>query len=94
MDANAWVGFYASLRANPNELVRQSMLQQTLMSQAITAAQLGLLLDLFVNELTRLDVAKFCATRVVNPMHAIGFSAKFRNSLLAQDYVTVMGRQQ
>ena len=94
MDANAWVGFYASLRANPNELVRNSMVQQTLMSQAITAAQLGLLMDLFVNELTRLEMAKFCATRVVNPMHAIGLSAKFRNSLLAQEYVTVMGRQQ
>ena len=70
------------------------MVQQTLMSQAITAAQLGLLMDLFVNELTRLEMAKFCATRVVNPMHAIGLSAKFRNSLLAQEYVTVMGRQQ
>ena len=51
-------------------------------------------MDLFNNELTRLDMAKFAATRTVNPMHAIGLSAKFRNSILAQDYVTVMGRQQ
>jgi hypothetical protein len=94
MDAMAWGGFYNSMRGQPNELVRQSMAQQALQNQALTAAQLGLLMDLFQNELTRLDVAKFAATRVVNPMHAIGLSAKFRNSILQQDYVTVMGRQQ
>ena len=94
MDANAWIGFYGSLRSQPNELTRQAMSQQALMNQSLTAAQLGLLMDLFDNELTRLDVAKFAATRVVNPMHAIGLSAKFRNSILSQDYVTVMGRQQ
>jgi hypothetical protein len=94
MDAMAWSGFYNSLRGTPNELTRQSMAQQVLGNQAITAAQLGLLMDLFANELTRLDVAKYAATRVTNPMHAIGWSTKFQNSILAQDYVTVMGRQQ
>ena len=94
MDAMAWGGFYNSIRSQPNELVRQTMVQDALRSQSLTAAQLGLLMDLFQNELTRLDMAKFAATRVVNPMHAIGWSSKFRNSILAQDYVTVMGRQQ
>jgi hypothetical protein len=90
----AWSGFYNSLRSTPNELTRQSMAQQALANQALTAAQLGQLMDLFANELTRLEVAKFAATRVTNPMHAIGWSSKFQNSILAQDYVTVMGRQQ
>lgn len=94
MDAMAWSGFYNSLRGTQNELTRQSMAQEVLGNQALTAAQLGLLMDLFSNELTRLDVARFAATRVTNPLHAIGWSAKFHNSLLAQDYVTVMGRQQ
>jgi hypothetical protein len=94
MDAMAWAGLYNAIRSQPNELVRQSMVQDALRGQWLTAAQLGLLMDLFNNELTRLDMAKFAATRVVNPMHAIGWSSKFRNSILAQDYVTVMGRQQ
>ena len=94
MDGRVWSGFYGSVRNQPNELTRQAMAQQTLMNQALTAAQLGMLMDLFDNELTRLDVAKFAATRVVNPMDAIGLSTKFDNSILAQDYVTVMGRQQ
>jgi hypothetical protein len=82
------------MRSTPNELTRQANCQAALQNQALTAAQLGLLMDLFNNELTRLDVAKFAATRTVNPMHAIGLSAKFRNSILANDYITVMGRQQ
>ena len=94
MDAMAWAGFYNSIRSTPNELTKQANVQSALQNQALTAAQLGLLMDLFNNELTRLDVAKFAATRVVNPMHAIGLSTKFRNRILAQDYVTVMGRQQ
>ena len=93
MDAMAWSGVYQSVRSTTNELIRQDMVQQSLSNQALTAAQLGLLMDLFNNEITRLDVAKFAATRVVNPMHAIGLSTKFNNSILAQDFVTVMGRQ-
>jgi hypothetical protein len=94
MDAMAWAGFYNSMRSTPNELTRQANAQAALQRQALTAAQLGLLMDLFNNELTRLDVAKFAATRTVNPQHAIGLSTKFRNSILANDYITVMGRQQ
>lgn len=93
MDAMAWSGVYNSARSTANELTRQAMVEQSLSNQALTAAQLGLLMDLFNNELTRLEVAKFAATRVVNPQHAIGLSVKFNNSILAQDYVTVMGRQ-
>lgn len=93
MDAMTWQGFSASLRAQPNEITRQSMVQDMLRGQALTAAQLGMVLDLFNNEIIRLDVAKVAAARVTNPMHALGFSTKWRNSILAQDYVSVMSSQ-
>lgn len=94
MDAMAWAGLYNSARGTNNELTRQANVQNALANQALTAAQLGLLMDLFGNELIRLDMCRFAATRVVNPMHAIGLSTKFRNNLLGQEFVTVMGRQQ
>ncbi|HEY1086515.1 MAG TPA: hypothetical protein VGE37_02430, partial [Archangium sp.] len=93
MDATTWNGFYGALRGQNNEIVRQQMCNDMLRNQALTALQLGMVLDLFNNELTRLDVAKTAASRVVNPMHALGFSSKFRNSILAQDYVSVMSAQ-
>jgi len=93
LDAMAWTGIYNSLRATQNELTRQSMLESAVGNQGVTAAQLGLLLDLFQNEITRLDVAKFLASRTVNPQHAFGHSTKFRNSILANEFVTVMGQQ-
>ena len=62
-------------------------------AQGLTAAQLGLLLDLFANEIYRFDVAKFCAPRVVNPMHALGLSGKFNNSIYQRDYVDLMSKQ-
>jgi hypothetical protein len=93
MDGATWGGFYAALRGQNNEIVRQQMCRDMLRNQALTALQLGMVMDLFNNELTRLDVAKGAASRVVNPMHALGWSSKFRNSILAQDYVSVMSAQ-
>jgi hypothetical protein len=93
MDAVAWAGVVNSLRATMNEITREDMLHQMVANQGLTAMQLGILLDLFNNEITRLDVAKYCASRVVNPQHAYGLSTKFRNSILGQEYVTVMGAQ-
>ncbi len=93
MDGRSWAGVVSSLRGTMNEITRQQMLESMLGNQAVTADQLGQVLDLFNNELTRLDVAKFLAPRVTNPMHALQFSNKFRNSLLGQDYVRVMSAQ-
>jgi hypothetical protein len=93
MDALVWAGVYNSLRVQGNEITRQQMAESMIGGNGLTAMQLGLLMDLFNNEITRLDVAKFCASRVVNPQHAFGLSSKFRNSILAQDFVNVMGQQ-
>jgi hypothetical protein len=93
MDAGAWSGVYSSLRNQMNEIIRFDMLKSMLDAQGLTAAQLGLLLDLFANEIYRFDVAKFCAPRVVNPMHALGLSNKFNNSIYQRDYVDLMSKQ-
>jgi hypothetical protein len=93
MDATTYAGFLSSLRATSNELVRADLIGPVLRTQGLTALQLSAVLDLFSSELTRLDVARACAPRVVNPQHALGFSAKFRNNLLGQDYVQLMSAQ-
>lgn len=93
MDAQTYFGFLTSLKTNPNELVRADIVRSVMRTGAITALQLAGVLDLFNNELTRLDVAKTCAPKVVNPQHALGLSAKFRNTFNAQEYVRVMTNQ-
>lgn len=93
MDGMAFQGVVAALRANPNELLRRDMVATVFESNAVTAIQLGILLDQFNNELTRLEVAKLAAEHVVNPLHALGLASKFRNGLLARDFTQVMASQ-
>jgi hypothetical protein len=93
MDAQTYQGFLTSLKANPNELVRADIVESVLRTNAITALQLSAVLDLFDNELTRLDVAKTCAPKVVNPQHALGLAAKFQNTFNSQEYVELMTSQ-
>lgn len=93
MDAATWSNVYAALRSQQNEIYRRDTLQQLLANQMMTAAQLGLVLDLFNNEIYRRDMAAFCAPRVVNPMHALGLSNKFNNSIYQRDFVTLMSQQ-
>lgn len=93
MDATTFQGFLVSLRANPNELVREDVAKTVLRSSYLTALQLSAVLDLFNNELNRLDVARHAAPRVVNPQHALGLAAKFNNSFNSQEFVQVMTQQ-
>ncbi|MEW6435469.1 MAG: DUF4476 domain-containing protein [Myxococcota bacterium] len=93
MDAATYDGFLVSLKANSNELVRADIVRTVMRSSALTALQLGAVLDLFQNELTRLDVAQTCAPRVVNPQHALGLAGKFQNTFNSQEYVRVMTSQ-
>lgn len=93
MDAQAWAGAYQALRGAITDHTRQSMAQSILSNQAITAAQLGLLLDLFTFDAIKLDVAKFAAPRVTNPSHALGLSTKFMSTFHQQDFVQVMSQQ-
>jgi hypothetical protein len=93
MDGTTYQGFLTSLRTNSNELVRADLVGTIVRNSGLTALQLAAVLDLFNNELTRLEVAKTCAPRVVNPQHALGFASKFNNTFTAQEYVQVMSAQ-
>ncbi len=93
MDAATFQGFMTALRATQNELSREQTVGTMFQRNACTALQLSQILDLFSNELTRLNVGKQAAPHVVDPSHALGFAAKFRNGLLGQEYTQVMAAQ-
>lgn len=93
MDAQTFNGFLSALKANPNEISRSEICEKMFQSHYLTAAQLGLVLDLFVNEITRLEVAQFAAPKVVNPSHALGHAAKWKNSISGQEYTELMAGQ-
>ncbi|MCY1047719.1 DUF4476 domain-containing protein [Corallococcus sp. bb12-1] len=90
MDASTWSGFYQSLKSEPNEIVREEKAEKMLKRVYLTAAQFGKVLDLFPNEITRLDVAKVAVPHVVNPQHALGFSSKWRNSISGSEYTDLI----
>jgi len=94
MDAETWRGFYQSLKSQRNEITRQEQAEKMLKRNYLTAAQYGLLLDLFVNEISRLELAKNVASHVVNPQHALGFSSKWRNGISAEEYTEMISEQQ
>lgn len=93
MDGVTWNGVHSSLRGQSNEILRRDMLRTLVANQALTALQFGALLDLFDNEIYRMEIARIGAPLVVNPSHAIGFSNKFSNSFYARDFVTLMSQQ-
>ena len=93
MDRETFTGFVGSLRNEPNEILRHEQVSATVPNACLTAAQLGVVLDLFTNEITRFEVAKESLPRSVNPKHALGFSTKFKNGLYAKDYVAEVSKQ-
>lgn len=93
MDREEFSGFLEALRSNDFELERADIVKDTLKRSWLTARQLGLVLDLFENELTRLDVAKRGVARLVNPKHALKLSSKFENSLNASDFTKAVNAQ-
>ncbi len=93
MDAPSYQGLLASLRAVQNELVREDMFEKMIARNYLTAMQLGPVLDLFRNEITRMDVAKEAAPHVVNPQHAMTLSTKFPNNFYAEEFVEVYSNQ-
>jgi hypothetical protein len=93
MDAVTFNGFATALRSNSNEMMRLDVVRVMFRSNWVTALQLGAVLDLFGNEMFRLDVAKMAAPRVVNPQHALGHAARFRNGFFAGEYTKLMAEQ-
>jgi hypothetical protein len=94
MDAETYRGFMTALKSQANEISRQEMTEKMLKRQYLTAAQYGEVLDLFKNEISRLEVATFAARRVVNPQHALGFASKWRNSISSEEYTEMIAEQQ
>ena len=92
MDAIAFRGLVSSLQANPNEYTKLDLVRNFLSAQRLTAAQLGPVLDQFQNEFLKLDAAKAAVPRLTDPQHALGHSAKFRNSFIAADYSKLLAR--
>ncbi|MBM4776684.1 MAG: hypothetical protein GQE15_03185 [Archangiaceae bacterium] len=93
MDATVFNGMMTSLRNVMNEIVREDMFKNLIARNGRTAMQLSQVLDLFRNEITRLDIAKEAASHVVNPQHALGLSTKFSNSFSAEEFVEVYSGQ-
>lgn len=90
MDAVAFQGLLDALRSNGNEYTRLDVLRSAIANQRLTAAQLGPILDAFQNEYLKLDAAKAVVPRLVNPPHALGHAARFRNTFLAADFTKLL----
>lgn len=93
MDAETFRGVLQSLKNTANEITREEMAEKMFRRNYLTAKQFGRVLDLFSNEITRLDVAKNAAPHVVNPQHALGFSSKWNNSISGDEYIEIMTAQ-
>lgn len=93
MEAATYQGFLQSLRANRSEMMRGSMANSMLENNYVTAAQFEPMLDLFNSEMMKLDFAQRAAPKLVNPQHAIGFSVKFRSSMMQSGYTQLMAQQ-
>ncbi len=90
MDAATYQGVMQQLRSNPNENVRAQLARSVFERNAATALQFGLMLDMFQNEMLRLSVAQAAAPRIVNPQHALGYSAKWQNPAFQAQYSQLM----
>jgi hypothetical protein len=92
MNGAAFGGLMTALRATRSDLTRESIATKGIGNNLITAAQLGVVMDAFSSDLSRLDVVKAVASNVVDPEHALQHSTKFRSSLSSEDYVGLMTR--
>ena len=93
MDRAAFEGFLTSLRAARGEFARGDIASSVLSRNAVTAMQLGIVLDQFASEFRKMEVAKVAAPRVVNPQAAVGLSAKFSSTFNQREFVELMSRQ-
>ncbi len=93
MDAPTWSAMWTALKGQNSDIYRADMLKNLIVNQALTSAQLGLVLDLFNSEIYKLDAAKACAPFVTNPQHAVAHSGKFRSSIYQRDFVSLMSNQ-
>lgn len=94
MDAATYRGLLESARATANEITKSEMIITSLGSQYVTARQFVAFLDLFRNELTKMDVARAAAPKVVDPSRALSYGPRIVNSITRQEFVELIGQQQ
>jgi hypothetical protein len=92
MDKTELEGMLAALTGTSNELVRKDMALEILGSSLVTARQFGRVMALFNNELTRLEVVRERADRMVDPKRALGLASTFNNSLNGKEYVEIVSK--
>lgn len=93
MDAIEFGGVLSTLRGASGDLNREALATRALERSLLTAAQLGLVMDTFTGDLTRLDVVRKLARNVVNPRHALVHASKFSSSLSREEFVDLLSRQ-
>lgn len=93
MDALAFTGLLASLRGTSSDLSKETQVTTALRRSLLTAAQLGLVMDQFSSDLSRLAVVRALVGHVVNPRHALGHSVKFSSALSREEYVDLLSQQ-
>lgn len=93
MDAETFGGLMTTLKATSSEFTKKEMTENIVKGQALTAKQLGFVLDQFNSEFTKLEVAKLAVPVVVNPPAAIGLSVKFNSSFNRGEFVKLVTAQ-
>ncbi len=93
MDRETFLGMMTALKANRSEFTRAEMALNIINTSGVTAKQLGLVMDLFMSEFTKMDLVKKVVARLVNPQHALGLSVKFSSSFNQGDFTKLMTQQ-
>lgn len=92
IDRDELEGIMSALKATGNELVRKDQAIRMLEKSLITARQFGMVIALFNNELTRMDVVRALAGRMVDPRRSLRFASTFNNSLTAAEYTELVSK--
>lgn len=93
MDSAAFLGVLATLRSTSSDLSKETQATKAMRRSLLTAAQLGLVMDQFSSDLSRLAVVRALVGNVVNPRHALGHSVKFSSALSREEYVDLLSQQ-
>ena len=93
LDADAFGGLTQALKGTPSEVAKLDMCRSVLRSSALTALQLGALMDFFDSEITKLELARAAAPKLTNPKSAFGLATKFRSSPKRQSFTQLMAAQ-
>jgi hypothetical protein len=94
MDRPTYEGFMISLKNTVGEMAKRDMCRSVFQNRYLTARQLGLVMDSFISEYDKFEVAKFAAPRVVDPGNALVLSTKFISQQKKRDYMALMSAQQ